>query len=1539
MNHTQPPQTTTQKRRKPKGFALILSLTLMSFMVILVLSLATFLNVEMQTASHQSRMDEARANAILGAQIALGQLQIYAGPDQAATAPATVAYPEKTSPGKGEMWDIYRSHATGLPHSTEGVLPSWSTFLKEDYNNSLDTDRDSWEEELDLWWAGDSPETKRHPRWLGVWDSSTRVTNAEASSSPNLRAGDFNRDQTPRWLVSGNETRTSNSQFTPDKRFDGADDPVLVKLVGYGSAAPATSANPEDRSSDGMDGAVYAPKVNINDANGSITGQYAYWVTDENMKANFSILDPYFENDDPASRDYRNRLQVPQRLGWEQIEGFDEIYESYSDEDKKKMINSPVMEKIETTSQIALIDMEKGDKYLKASRKNFHHITGYSKGLFTDQARGGLKHDLSVFLQGGNTEGLLDASNPIPDPDGTDVFGYALDQRFGPNNNGFPASDQNIPTWQDILEWYQNEAQGAGEGSIDATVDTGPVITQLRMFAGLSYEGDDLRLNILPQVVLWNPWDAGLKTAKYEIVMKFNPKFNNFRLATDYDNSGTLIDKNNLAYNPALYEGNGGPLEHRWRYYMVADKDLEQQTSNLPPIALERDHLDGDNDWARLLPFYFNDLKPLSTPGTSLKKKGIPDMTDIDNGLELAANHPNLSPALSLAEVRRIFIDTDSEGNPPAPLPPYPTLETGLDQSVYDIEIMQDEESELVLQIDTSFGAGEGLMFTVAEDQKISMSQGGDVATIILRNEYASENPASAYINIAQIESPDPAEFVAPVAEINVNYERYFFTDYAQILPRGFKFDFYIGGELYQSFDQLGNVPTNITVNATGTRNTFTQIDQPMVWRRVHKSDKFSGEIEANRDTNLRVADGKHINNSIFGVGEAYIEPTYFRGTSPIDKEAAGTTFRPFANYNVMARNYTNNNPIVDEIRHQNDWGNRNGGDGFTQFNSVISRANTNSNQPPINDFFNPSDNIAWNKQMSGSGGVIADGDTSNGSRAIHDVGFPWNSSNSGDLRAQPDPKTGRIQSYSLIEFVKLRSGLTRKTNTAPLIESLGIMPVRLTRRPTSNIVSLGQLQQVNLSPFLWQPANPIGNSEASAYVDRQYITGISRPMWQYYRTNPDGTVYKDSNENYVKDARWRAGIPNNVHNHMVDMSYLLNDALWDRYFISTFPQSGDVELDNSATRLANSRIRFETANTEDLDDYRDFDEAAAHFYNEGAFNVNSTSVEAWKALLTAFRDLQLKSQNGEDPNPEDSVPVSRTLDPLTGPIDFTFGLDLAPDPKTYGADPSEYMNLEKFFGGYRYLSDAMIQTLAERIVDEVRLRGPFYSMSDFVNRRLVAPDGAENNSSPWIASRTGGAMVDDSYDSLVGLTGINGTLQRALNVSGINGGVNYPRNTSQQDNWRKYDAIYFPLNYSNAHTKSWGSEWRWFYVPSIKEYLDSENRAGAPIGEQGPLLSHAPGFVTQADLLSMLGPVLTARGDTFVIRSYGSSINKLTGEIQAEAWLELTVQRITRPVNDLDQDFVPDEFDPDPDADPDTIQLGRKFEIVDFRWLSQEDV
>jgi hypothetical protein len=54
-----------------------------------------------------------------------------------------------------------------------------------------------------------------------------------------------------------------------------------------------------------------------------------------------------------------------------------------------------------------------------------------------------------------------------------------------------------------------------------------------------------------------------------------------------------------------------------------------------------------------------------------------------------------------------------------------------------------------------------------------------------------------------------------------------------------------------------------------------------------------------------------------------------------------------------------------------------------------------------------------------------------------------------------------------------------------------------------------------------------------------------------------------------------------------------------------------------------------------------------------------------------------------------------------------------------------------------------------------------------------------------------------------------------------------------------------------------------------------------------------APGIVTQMDVLNSIGPNLTARSDTFVVRAYGESLDD-AGNVIGKAWVEVVVQRTT---------------------------------------------
>ena len=78
----------TSKARS--GFALVIALSLMAFVLLLILSITSFVVVEQQSANIAKQQLTAKQNALLGLQMAIGELQQHLGPDQRATASADI---------------------------------------------------------------------------------------------------------------------------------------------------------------------------------------------------------------------------------------------------------------------------------------------------------------------------------------------------------------------------------------------------------------------------------------------------------------------------------------------------------------------------------------------------------------------------------------------------------------------------------------------------------------------------------------------------------------------------------------------------------------------------------------------------------------------------------------------------------------------------------------------------------------------------------------------------------------------------------------------------------------------------------------------------------------------------------------------------------------------------------------------------------------------------------------------------------------------------------------------------------------------------------------------------------------------------------------------------------------------------------------------------------------------------------------------------------------------------------------------------------
>jgi hypothetical protein len=109
----------------------------------------------------------------------------------------------------------------------------------------------------------------------------------------------------------------------------------------------------------------------------------------------------------------------------------------------------------------------------------------------------------------------------------------------------------------------------------------------------------------------------------------------------------------------------------------------------------------------------------------------------------------------------------------------------------------------------------------------------------------------------------------------------------------------------------------------------------------------------------------------------------------------------------------------------------------------------------------------------------------------------------------------------------------------------------------------------------------------------------------------------------------------------------------------------------------------------------------------KGAFNINSTSKNAWKAVLASMAASELSRI---DPSNPAAAPVWD--DP--GGIKFSRFGHVASSRSYKKGDSADG---PEFWRGWRELDADELDKLAEEIVKEVKERGPFRSLAEFVNR------------------------------------------------------------------------------------------------------------------------------------------------------------------------------------------------------------------------------
>lgn len=362
------------------------------------------------------------------------------------------------------------------------------------------------------------------------------------------------------------------------------------------------------------------------------------------------------------------------------------------------------------------------------------------------------------------------------------------------------------------------------------------------------------------------------------------------------------------------------------------------------------------------------------------------------------------------------------------------------------------------------------------------------------------------------------------------------------------------------------------------------------------------------------------------------------------------------------------------------------------------------------------------------------------------------------------------------------------------------------------------------------------------------------------------------------------------------DHSYLANKALWDDYFFSSItPQPNNIPLyggaaSKTALAVANSFLYGNvplpnrslipyTSNLSTTDysqlvsEYATYnngfaDKIASHIVATGSFNINSTSVEAWKVLLTSLKGKELIYLN----NQAASIGTTTTADTPLTPGMLANGEAVTSSELSADANaPADQWTSS------RSITEAEIDALAVAMVKQVKLRGPFLSMSEFVNRRLDASN---------ITYSTKGALQAAIDDPSVTINAAFRTTARMLDG----------------------EAASFTAT------------------------------AAFPEALSGPIAYGSTPYVDQADILRHIGSSLTPRSDTFIVRAYGDSLD-VNGDVQARVWCEAVVQRTPEYLDPStasgDRAHIKHA---DLVSDANKV-FGRKLEMVSFRWLSADEI
>jgi Tfp pilus assembly protein PilX len=329
-----------------------------------------------------------------------------------------------------------------------------------------------------------------------------------------------------------------------------------------------------------------------------------------------------------------------------------------------------------------------------------------------------------------------------------------------------------------------------------------------------------------------------------------------------------------------------------------------------------------------------------------------------------------------------------------------------------------------------------------------------------------------------------------------------------------------------------------------------------------------------------------------------------------------------------------------------------------------------------------------------------------------------------------------------------------------------------------------------------------------------------------------------------------------------------INTLTWfDRYYFSGLSRSDTPEDYESKRSLPNPTLltyHFEAPQTKithwqtaSSDDATASVKLAQNAFVINRFNLNSTSVAAWKAILGGLRINTWDYLDYPESDTSDLSTLSVKKDTIkkngrermfarfSQSLSETY--EAPQTPKFEGNEPvapSAY-----YRRGARYFDANEIEVFATEVVRLIKQKGePFYSMEEFLSTGLGRNSSLLEQAIATVFAPTGHQRWDHQWET----TGVRGPASEVIDIDHF-----------------------------------------------------------------------SPGFLTQSDVMTAIGPMLAPRSDTFKIRARGECYSPL-GEATGAATLEATFQRTPAAVDS---------------TIPITQATDRKFKLLSIRWLSDDEV